>query len=389
MAELIKINKKAMLLITEECNLNCVYCYEHFKNHAKMDFATAKVILDEFYSNTLPGDTVLIEVFGGEAFTNFNLIKQIDDYVMNKYGDRTNLFETTTNGTLVHGEIQKWLYDRRDRYDISLSLDGTRDMHNKNRPFLSGDGSYDKIDIDFFLNTWSDCQAKLTMSTLSMPNLAEGIMHLHELGFVCDATLSTGVNWNFEDNYDVLARELGKLVDFYTENPKLKLCTMLNYDLRLVFATLDRELRFCGAGELTVCYDLKGNKYPCQGFAPVSIGKQAEIFKDYDINKLTLTKDNPCVKCRFFFLCANCYSANFCITGCTHLVDINLCKAYRLCILASSHIQFNRLSQKEKFTDDDRLILKAISIIQSELSKVSSPISEEQNHVCNPNNRCS
>lgn len=76
MEDIIKVNKKAMLLVTEECNLNCVYCYEHYKNHSKMDFDTAKRILDKFYANTKTGDTVLIEIFGGEAFTNFPLIKK-------------------------------------------------------------------------------------------------------------------------------------------------------------------------------------------------------------------------------------------------------------------------------------------------------------------------
>lgn len=36
-----------MLLLTNECNLNCIYCYEHHKNVSKMTFHTAKYILDE------------------------------------------------------------------------------------------------------------------------------------------------------------------------------------------------------------------------------------------------------------------------------------------------------------------------------------------------------
>ena len=132
-----KDQKKIMLLLTEECNLNCVYCYEHFKSKRKMSFDTARSILDNFYSSSKPGDTVLIEVFGGEPFTNFELIKQIDDYVMTMYGDRNTFFETTTNGTLVHGEVQEWLKERKERYMVSLSLDGTETMQNKNRPFLS------------------------------------------------------------------------------------------------------------------------------------------------------------------------------------------------------------------------------------------------------------
>lgn len=383
-----KDQKKIMILLTEACNLNCIYCYEHYKNPRKMDFSVAKKILDKFYANTKPGDTTLIEVFGGEVFMNFELVKQIDDYVMTNYGDRKNYFETTTNGTLIHGEIQDWLSERKDRYMISLSLDGTREMHNKNRPFINGKGSYDSIDIDFFLRTWPDHQAKLTMSTLSLPNLAEGIIAIHELGFVCDATLSTGVDWSYADNEELFTQELSKLVDYYVANPEKELCTMLNYDLRLVFSKLNKNLRFCGAGEMTRCYDLDGNVYPCQGFAPVALGEEAKTYKDYDVNKFDLQKHNPCVGCKFFFLCANCYSSNLVTTGCCHLVDINLCMAYRLCILASAKIQFERIKMKKEITNDDRLVLKAISVIQSEIAESESPLKGIKEHVCTPDCRC-
>lgn len=121
-----KEQKKIMLLLTEECNLACSYCYEHHKRPRTMDFSQARRIIDAHYAQTAPGETVLIEVFGGEPFLNFPLMQRIDDYVMTTYGDRVNLFETTTNGTLVHGEVQSWLAARRDRWRVSLSLDGTQ-----------------------------------------------------------------------------------------------------------------------------------------------------------------------------------------------------------------------------------------------------------------------
>lgn len=384
-----KDQKKIMLLLTEECNLNCVYCYEHFKSKRKMSFDTARSILDNFYSSSKPGDTVLIEVFGGEPFTNFELIKQIDDYVMTMYGDRNTFFETTTNGTLVHGEVQEWLKERKERYMVSLSLDGTETMQNKNRPFLSGKGSYENIDIDFFVTTWPECQAKLTMSEYTLPSLADGIINLYKLGFFADATLSTGVDWNYSKNEELFVRELEKLVDYYTDNPDIKLCTMLDYDLRLVFSKLNKKLRFCGAGEMTACYDIDGNVYPCQGFAPVSIGEQAENFKNYDASKFDLIKENPCYDCKFFFLCATCYSANLVTTGCCHLVDVNLCYSYRLCILASAKIQFRRIKNKKtELTEDDKLILKAISVIQEEISDNQSRLNGVVGHVCDQYKRC-
>lgn len=90
-----------------------------------------------------------------------------------------------------------------------------------------------------------------------------------------------------------------------------------------------------------------------------------------------------------FFLCANCYSANLVTTGCCHLVDINLCYSYRLCILASAKIQFRRIKNKKtELTEDDKLILKAISVIQEEISDNQSRLNGVVGHVCNQYKRC-
>ena len=326
---------------------------------------------------------MLIEVFDGEPFLNFPLMQQNDDYVMTAYPDRVNLFETTTNGTLVHGAVQDWLAARSDRYSVSLSLDGTPVMHDRNRPLRSGEGSYAWIDRAFFLRTWpGTAQAKLTLSQATLPQLAEGVIALHEQGFIVDATLSTGVSWDYAANEALFVRELSKLARYYIAHPEMPLCTLLNVDLRLVFADRPQQLRFCGAGEMTCCYDADGNCYPCQGFAPVALGAEAALFRDFDAQQFALTLDHPCVRCSFFFLCAGCYSANLATRGNCHHVDADLCRINRLCILASARVQFARISDKHRLAPDDRLVLKAVSLVQDALHRPAPwQIWEETHHA--------
>lgn len=356
-----------MLLVTENCNLNCVYCYEHKKNPRKMTFAVAKKILDKALKNAPEKKPIVIEVFGGEAFANFPLLKQIDEYISKVYGNLSIKYETTTNGTLVHGEIADWLYERREKFYVALSLDGTKEMHNINRCFKNGQGSFDSIDIDFFRKTWPGCPAKLTVSEKTLSRLAEGVEYLDGLGFRCDATLSIGVEWNQDKNFPILVEELGKLVKYYTEKPSIPLCTMLNMDLRLVFAPIDDDYRFCGAGVDMTCYDAEGIAYPCQGFAPISIGKQANAFVDFDEKQFRFTDENSCKKCPWVRLCPNCYAANLQSTGDIQRVDPNLCQFYKMCVLASAKIQCERILKKVSFTHDDQLVLKAVSFIQEQM----------------------
>ena len=135
--------KTLMLILTENCNLNCVYCYEHHKTLDDMPFETAKRAIDAEFHDLDRYEHGEIELFGGEPFLNFALIKRIYDYVMDTYGkDNDIVFSTTTNGTLVHGKIQDWLRERKDKFIVTLSLDGTPEIHNKNRPEMKKKQKY-------------------------------------------------------------------------------------------------------------------------------------------------------------------------------------------------------------------------------------------------------
>ena len=362
--------KRVMLMITENCNLKCSYCYEHEKGTRGMAFTTAKTILDNNLGNITDIKPIILELFGGEPFLNFSLIKQIDDYIVKNYPELKVMYETTTNGTLVHGEIQEWLYEHRNRLIISLSLDGTRACHNLNRPFKNNLGSYDSIDISFFIKTWPGCSAKMTISQQTLANLCENIQYIDKLGFKCDATLSIGCKWDKKSYLNLFIEELKKLVQYYTDNPDIKLCTLLNFDFRLIFTNRNNEdYRFCGAGIDLLCYDINGDIYPCQGFAPVSIGIRAYDFINYDQNNFKLSNISDCKTCLLLKLCSNCYAANYQSTGHILKVDPNLCDFNKMCVLASAKIQYYRIMKKASFTQDDFLILKAISTIQEKLIK--------------------
>lgn len=359
--------KRIMLLVTENCNLNCVYCYEHEKNSKIMTFDRAKEILNAQLADYESSEPVVIEVFGGEAFANFSLIRQIEEYLSQNYSHLQIFYETTTNGTLVHGEVQKWLAEHKDQFFIALSLDGTQDMHDRNRKFANGKGSFTNIDLEFFARTWPGCPAKMTVSENTLPNLAEGVIYLDSLGFKCDTTLSVGIEWDYEKNRQIFIQELEKLIDYYVENPEKELCTLLNMDLRLVFAPIDEDYRFCGAGLDMVCFDTAGNQYPCQGFAPVSLGREAEKYKNFDNKKFRFSSENSCKNCSWVRLCPNCYAANLQSTGDIQKVDTVLCQFYKYCILASAKIQYKRILARENLTKEDQLILKAVLMIQDQL----------------------
>ncbi len=103
--------------ITDNCNLNCGYCYREDTGKEKpmmMTKATAKRAVDFLFDNSGVPDKssgeVVIVFFEDESGLNFDLIRYIVDYARNRASKadlkRIN-FAITTTGTLLTPEIVK------------------------------------------------------------------------------------------------------------------------------------------------------------------------------------------------------------------------------------------------------------------------------------------
>ena len=126
--------------ITEDCNLNCSYCYQKNKTPKKMNFETAKIIVD----NILDDDSILnkytdlkkyvavsLEFIGGEPLLEIELIQQICEYFIEQAIAKHHRFalnfmiNMTSNGLLYFKpEVQEFLNKFGNHVYISISLDG-------------------------------------------------------------------------------------------------------------------------------------------------------------------------------------------------------------------------------------------------------------------------
>lgn len=358
--------KKIMLIVVESCNLDCTYCYEHHKTNSRMTFDVARKCIDEEMKKLSNENIIEIEFIGGEAFIAFDVIKKVVEYVDNKYCDFNIHYACTTNGTLVHGEIQEWLKCHKNFF-CSLSLDGTQIMHDINRPVKKNmKGSFELIDIEFFLTNYSKIRAKMTISPETLPYMAEGIKYIESLGFGCDATIATAIDWTDKNNINILKQQLNELIEYYIKNPEIELSQIVAIELDSVFSKKEGKTRYCGAGSRIHAYDVDGNQYPCQGFAPITLGKEAEEYIKTDLSDVILDDKSPCRKCDFLYMCPDCYATNRMSTGDIRLQSKEMCLFNRLCALASSTIQYHRIKMKSvsSLTVEDQVVLKAIKIVQ-------------------------
>lgn len=93
------------MMLTHGCNLNCVYCFEKFKDARKnMTFETAQYIINKevqkFHDAHREGQ-LKFDFFGGEPLLRFSLIQQVCMWAWEQNFPVPITFSITTNGTLL------------------------------------------------------------------------------------------------------------------------------------------------------------------------------------------------------------------------------------------------------------------------------------------------
>ena len=128
--------------MTNSCNLNCVYCQAQSETSIKKGMMTKEIAkrgVDIALQS--PTSSVTIEFQGGEPLLNFETIKYIIEYSAAVNKDKIISYNLVSNLSLLTDEIADYLSEHN--VQVSVSLDGPDHVHNKNRPFRIGGGSYD------------------------------------------------------------------------------------------------------------------------------------------------------------------------------------------------------------------------------------------------------
>ena len=126
-------------VVTTRCNLACNYCQTASNNPLDMNIEVATRIIKYLFDVRNPNIT--LELQGGEPLLNWDTVKFLVEH--------TRKFNTTnknihicmvTNGILLSEEKIDFLLDHN--VSICISLDGPEHLHNSNRVFDNGKGSY-------------------------------------------------------------------------------------------------------------------------------------------------------------------------------------------------------------------------------------------------------
>lgn len=332
------------LILTEDCNLACKYCFELEKRTTKkMSKDVAKKSIDLIVKNAIEqkNDTVEIMFFGGEPFLNVDVLFFCAEYIKEIKKDKKINFNTSiiTNGTLYTEEIEDVIFalSNVSNLSIQISIDGTQKNHDKNRVFKSGDGSFSIVKknakkfIRFFEFIRSNNKICLHGCLVSetLNDLFDSYAELSSIGDCIVWMMPIHTTTYQEGDSDVYKAQLQKIyskleLDF-KNGDEFAFNRFSPFDNCIKKNPNQKRTKPCGAGYSFVSFNTVGDIYPCHSFyfrdtdQSSIIGTLNNGF-DYSAMKKYADCDTSCMSCvkEKECSCTNCYiciSDNFYVNG--------------------------------------------------------------------------
>lgn len=333
-----------ILQVTQQCNLRCQYCvysggYTN-RHHANriMTLDLAKKGIDYFIAHSFENNDLYLSFYGGEPLLQFDLIKEAVSYINSKVEGKRVYFSMTTNATLLKGEIADYLVE--NDFEITISLDGSQEEHDKNRKFVNGQGSFTTImkNIKELMRKYPEyVKERIRFNTVISPKVNMAcVKEFFDTDEVMSDTsiLFNTVNENnslteieFEDNFFIVRKYeyiklllmmIGRIDKKYVS--KLVLRSRISIDLLIKSLSKHKEISTimhhngpCIAGARRLFINADGDFYPCEKVSEckgdvclgnIENGINIEKAKKL-INIGNLTKDK-CLTCWNLFNCSMC-----------------------------------------------------------------------------------
>ena len=269
--------------LTEACNLACTYCYQTCKSsNTRMSWDTAKRCVDylfELYEKDDPDGfinkntkQIILDFIGGEPLIEIDLMSKICDYFYSECIKRRHewasnfMISMASNGTFYFNpKVQEFLHKYRNHMSFSVSIDGTKEMHDACRIFPDGRGSFDlaKAAQDDYNSKYNhSIGTKATIARDNLPHLAEIVRYYDGQGIdLIHANCVYEEEWN-NDDANLLYNQLKEAGDYILS---LDHTLDLTFFEENFFRPKDEgdDQNWCGGTGDMLAFDPKGDAFPC------------------------------------------------------------------------------------------------------------------------------
>lgn len=316
------------LEVTKKCNLSCSYCYVDKSACNTIDMEVAKRALDLAIHEALKQNDKKLRIYfiGGEPLISINIIKSCIEYIEGKkeYKILDISYSTTTNGILLNEDTIDYLIKKR--FDLKISIDGNKDVHDRNRKFFNGDGSYEQVISKMSLIKRFEEKRGIPVHVANVitintkTDLVSSLVHLKNLGFsYIETDINVDEDWN-KNNTKELLEELNKSFRFYIDSKNNKEQWYWNFYESYLSAFVSDSIFYpCKAGLVSVFINSEGQAFPCvetdTGLNIGNVYDGLDVDKIRDIVSISETQNSECLRCKEYnnFRCTtcSCMTANY------------------------------------------------------------------------------
>lgn len=320
------------LAIAQKCNMGCAYCYADqgdFGGPMKnMPLETALKSIDLLLKDCPENGKVQLTFLGGEPLINRKALREATEYASKKASEKNVRvgFSITTNGTLLT-EDDAFFFEQHG-FAVTVSLDGLKEAHDRQRPMKGGAGSYERImeNIKPLLTIQQKMQVSarvtVTPENLDLPETLDAFikMGFHSVGFSPLLRSSSGTGeMGREDMEEMLSGMIACGLNFEQNVLQGKRYPFLNMVNALKEISKGTHRPYpCGAGAGYMGVSADGDLAACHRFVNEPAGKMGNLTDGIDAelqnNWLAarhVHQQTPCNQCWARYLCGG---------GCHHEV---------------------------------------------------------------------
>lgn len=333
-----------IIQVTQGCNLRCSYCaysghYEHRDHDRKeLSWEMAKDAIDFLIDHSACSDDLSLGFYGGEPLLQFDLIQKCIEYTLNEAEGKKIDFSLTTNATLLTDRMIEVF----ERYGVNLmiSLDGPEEVHDKNRKFAGGKGSFKTIinnvrNIkdkypEYFKRIYFNMVVDLQSDLNDIQNFILESDILDRLSVKVSTVSNLYVKNEFEEipekihiqqKMDLLKlylKKLGRIGEeelclFDREYDDLKVKLYDDLERRSELPDMAHPGGPCTPGRKRIFMTVDGDFYPCERVSENSrVMKLGNLYSGFDVEKvkniINVAKitDEECRNCWAFSYCNQC-----------------------------------------------------------------------------------
>lgn len=380
------ITKSITIIVTEQCNLRCSYCYQHNKNSTKLTEETGYKIIDFLFEQDLKNSYlinehnaygIILDFIGGEPLLEIELIDKIVHYFrwkaikLNHRWAIHHVISISTNGILYNTPaVQNFVAKNKDKLSLTITIDGNKELHDSCRKFPDGKPSYDIVKESVLTNNTiaHSKTSKLTIAPANVRFLSNAIQNLKkELNF--DGIYANCV---YEEGWDnnhatILYNELKKISDWmiYDNMQENFYCSLFDETIGKQLSSKENNNWCGGTGEM-LSFTPDGNIQPCLRYTHFNLNdKQPEMRLGNLIDGLLNTTEtinnynkleqitrrsqstDECYNCPIASGCSWCSAYNYEIYGTPNKRTTFICPMHKARVLANIYY-WNKTYKKYK-----------------------------------------